>query len=91
MKKAKEYSQTIAKAETLADIERLYTDERLSLYNGLFNLDLSNTKKEYVLKLTAMSIKGNNLSDSPYILEESSRNDFIHSGRDEPVIFKCFH
>ncbi|MEE1125959.1 MAG: M13 family metallopeptidase [Acutalibacteraceae bacterium] len=87
LKKAKEYSQTIAKAETLADIERLYTDERLSLYNGLFNLELSNTKKEYVLKLTAMSIKGNNLSDSPYILEESSRNDYIELVKG--MLLKC--
>lgn len=86
-KKAKEYSQIIAKAETLADIEELYTDERLSLYNALFNLELSNTKKEYVLKLTAMSIKGDNLSNSPYILDESSRNEYIELVKS--LLLKC--
>ena len=84
---AEEYAQTISEAETLADIENLYADEKLSLYNGLFNLELTNTKTDYALEFTAMSITGTNLSDSPYILDDSSKAEYVESVKN--LLLKC--
>lgn len=74
--KAHEYAEKISELQSIKDLEKLYNDKRMSLYNGLFNLELTNTKDSYVLLLTPKSITGQKLSDNPYILNEEDRKAY---------------
>lgn len=75
--KSHKYTEKISKVQSLSDLEKLYKDEKMSLYNGLFNLELTNTKEKYALKLTARSITGKELSNNPYILDDESRQVYV--------------
>lgn len=75
--KAREYAEKISKVQSIKDLEKLYNDKRMSLYNGLFNLELTNTRDSYALLLTPKSITGQKLSDNPYILTEENRKTYI--------------
>ena len=61
----KEYTGKIDKAKTLKDMENLYCDKKLSLYNGLLDFEISSTNHSYVLELNALSVTGSNMAKNP--------------------------
>ncbi|MEE0265992.1 MAG: M13-type metalloendopeptidase, partial [Acutalibacteraceae bacterium] len=87
---AREYVQSISKAEALKDIETLYADPKLSLYNGLFNFELTSTKAGYALELSAMSITGINMAESPYILDDNGITKYTNHINDLLMKSKIF-
>lgn len=73
---AGDYIESISKAETLKDMEQLFVDERLSLYNGLFNFELTNTRESYLLSLSPMSIVGTDITKQISVLDDDSKSDY---------------
>ena len=72
----KEYTDKINQAKTLQDIENLYCDPKLSLYNGLLNFEIASTKNSYVLELNAVSVTGSNLVKNPNIYSEQMKETY---------------
>ena len=61
---AGEYVKSISNAKSLKDIEKLYADKKLSLYNSLFDFELTNTQNSYALVFVPRSIIGRNISET---------------------------
>ena len=76
----KKYVQEIEKAKSLSDMEKLYSDKRLSVYNGLLNFEISGSKSSYVLRLNAVTLNGTDITKvSTYSFDEKIREQYLNS------------
>ncbi len=81
------YTDKINQAKTLKDMENLYSDEKLLLYNGLLDFEIANGKNSYVLELNAVSISGRNLTKNPQLYNEEMKK--VYSQKLENLLSEC--